>query len=58
LGLEVIAEGFETQKQLDFIKAHACNAYQGYLIGKPMAIECCELMLDQKAMSEVRKYSA
>jgi len=45
LGLDVIAEGVETAEQLHFIKTHNCNAYQGYLVGKPMSLEACEEFL-------------
>lgn len=36
LDLEVVAEGVETQEQLQFLKAHACNYIQGYLLDRPM----------------------
>ena len=36
LGLSVIAEGVETQAQLDFLSELGCDALQGYHIGKPM----------------------
>ncbi len=31
LGLEVIAEGLETESQKDFLHLHGCTLYQGYL---------------------------
>ncbi len=36
LNLAVIAEGVETQAQLDFLRMHDCDEVQGYLLGRPM----------------------
>ncbi len=35
LGLRSIAEGVETQDQLDFLIEHGATHAQGYLIGRP-----------------------
>jgi diguanylate cyclase (GGDEF)-like protein len=47
LGLQVVAEGVETQAQLDFLKKHQCDYIQGYLIAKPMAAEDFTTLLKQ-----------
>ena len=36
LKLEVVAEGVETQQQLEYLKAMQCEMYQGYLCSKPL----------------------
>ncbi len=36
LNLTVIAEGVETLAQLDFLRGHACDEVQGFLLGRPM----------------------
>jgi diguanylate cyclase (GGDEF)-like protein/PAS domain S-box-containing protein len=38
LGLDVIAEGVETEGQLDFLRRHGCRSFQGYFFGRPMPI--------------------
>jgi EAL domain-containing protein (putative c-di-GMP-specific phosphodiesterase class I) len=38
LNVPVLAEGVETQEQLEFLAAERCNEIQGYLIGRPQPI--------------------
>jgi EAL domain-containing protein (putative c-di-GMP-specific phosphodiesterase class I) len=43
--MNVIAEGVETDAQLNFLKQNGCMAYQGYLFSKPIPIEEFEVLL-------------
>ena len=36
LGLNTVAEGVETQGQLDFLLRHGCQAFQGYHFSRPL----------------------
>ena len=39
LNIKVIAEGVETQEQLEFLRHHGCDITQGYYCSKPLAVE-------------------
>ena len=39
LNMKVIAEGVETQEQLEYLKSIACDQYQGYLCSRPMNVK-------------------
>jgi diguanylate cyclase (GGDEF)-like protein/PAS domain S-box-containing protein len=47
LELAVIAEGVETEEQRDWLAAHGCHAYQGYLFGRPEPLERLSLDASQ-----------
>ncbi len=47
LGLNVVAEGVETDAQRDFLELRGCTHFQGYLFGRPMPIEQFEALLKQ-----------
>ena len=47
LQLTAIAEGVETQEQLDFLVANQCDAMQGYLFSKPLPADDFAQMLQQ-----------
>ncbi len=45
LNLRTIAEGVETQQQLDILRSKGCNEIQGYFISKPLTADQFEAML-------------
>jgi EAL domain-containing protein (putative c-di-GMP-specific phosphodiesterase class I) len=63
LGLRVVAEGVETNEELDLLRGLGCDLVQGYLFAKPMTTEACEVFLRQSyshtnRVHQVRAFTA
>jgi len=52
-GLNVIAEGVETEAQLEFLDKRGCHAFQGYLFGKPVPVMVFEELLKARTAKGV-----
>lgn len=50
LNLNVIAEGVETNDQLNYLVEKGCHAYQGYLFARPMSVGAFELLASGGAL--------
>ena len=48
LGLQVIAEGVETNQQIEFLSKFACDKIQGYIVSKPLNKIEFEKLLGEK----------
>ncbi len=55
LNLTVIAEGVETQEQLDFIRNEGCDQIQGYFVSPPVTSGEFEKMLKQEILLKPAK---
>ena len=51
LNLEVLAEGVETRAQLDFLRQHRCDHYQGFVFARPHPSEKIALLLETAGTS-------
>jgi diguanylate cyclase (GGDEF)-like protein len=47
LGLQVIAEGVETEAQRQFLEDQQCHAWQGYLLSPPVPVRSFEALVRQ-----------
>lgn len=48
LKLKVVAEGVETKEQLEFLRSHHCDLFQGYLFSRPVPAETFIKLLQER----------
>jgi diguanylate cyclase (GGDEF)-like protein len=60
LGILVVAEGVESELQVEFLRERGCNAVQGFLYTEPLPVErvlaflnACEQVLDETAVVDL-----
>jgi diguanylate cyclase (GGDEF)-like protein/PAS domain S-box-containing protein len=58
LKLEVVAEGVETEAQLEYLRGHRCDQIQGYYLSRPLPVPELEKMLRERERSLTVKSNA
>lgn len=48
MGLRVVAEGIETQEQLEYLSARGCDEMQGFLFSRPLEASAFERVLQER----------
>jgi diguanylate cyclase (GGDEF)-like protein len=57
MGLEVIAEGVENPAQLEYLKAHGCQMWQGYLCCPPVRSDDVRGVLGRRSGAMIQRLS-
>lgn len=50
LGMKVVAEGVETNEQIDFLREHDCDELQGYAFSKPVPLAELMPLLEKRVL--------
>jgi len=54
LKLRVVAEGVETEGQLNFLWLHGCDEMQGYYFSRPLPVaECTRMLIEDKRLPQI-----
>jgi EAL domain-containing protein (putative c-di-GMP-specific phosphodiesterase class I) len=48
LNMEVVAEAVETRPQLEFLKSHGCDQFQGFWFSEPLGADAARKMLQEQ----------
>jgi EAL domain-containing protein (putative c-di-GMP-specific phosphodiesterase class I) len=56
LGIDLIAEGVETEQQLELLKSWGCRSAQGFYFAKPMATEEVTPLLRQGKVDRASRH--
>ena len=50
MGMNVVAEGVETQSQLTYLQAYQCDVLQGFLLNRPMPVRKLEAAFKRETL--------
>jgi EAL domain-containing protein (putative c-di-GMP-specific phosphodiesterase class I) len=57
LKLKVVAEGVETEQQMDYLLEHGCDEVQGFLLSRPLPTDDVSRLLTRKVISELARHA-
>lgn len=57
LGLKTIAEGIETERQLEILRSIKCDMVQGYYLSRPMPAGDIERMLPRISPKTAKSFN-